>query len=172
MKHNMGLSVFVGTTSEVKNTYVKKCLDNKIDVGIIIPVDVNSGVSEQPFDNETEEGAKNRAMAAYESDSDNLTKIGIGLEGGLTNVNGILHLICATSIYDGSNFFSHISKPLTLPESVSKKIEKGAEFGVEIRNYKPNEKETDLVNELISREKSFMNALRGAIDEYLMSNKV
>jgi len=42
----MGVSVFIGTTSELKNTYVKKCLDNKMDVGIIVLVDVNSGVSD------------------------------------------------------------------------------------------------------------------------------
>lgn len=164
----MGLKVLVGTTSDAKNLYIKKCLNNKMDVGAIIPVDVNSGVSDQPFGNETEEGVKSRARAAYESDLDNSTKkIGIGLEGGLINIDEILHLICATSIYDGLNFITHISKPLALPKLVSKKIEDGAEFGVEIRNYKPGEQETELVNELISREKSFTDALERTIDEYL-----
>lgn len=168
MRHDMGLSVFVGTTSDIKNAYVKNCLDDKIDVGIIIPVDVDSGVSDQPFDSEVEEGARNRARAAYESDCDNLTKkIGIGLEGGLTNINGVLHLICAASIYDGSTFFTQISEPLTLPKPVSKTIENGAEFGVEIRKYKPTKQEMGLVNELISREKSFMKVLGNAVDEYL-----
>lgn len=167
----MKLRVLVGTTSDAKNAYIKSCLSGKLDVESIIPVNVGSGVPEQPFDKETEEGARNRATSAYNSDTDNtILKIGIGLEGGLTNIKGNIHLICAVAIYDGSDHIVYVSAPLALPQPVSEKVKKGSSFGVEIRAYEPRQGEVGLVEELISRERSFTEALDKAI-EIFMSRK-
>ena len=163
MNHDMGLRIYVGTTSDTKNSYVKQSvLQSKYDQ--IIPVDVASGVADQPFNDEVEAGAKNRARAAFYSDSKTINqKIGIGMEGGLLELDDKLHLVCVASIYEGTRYYVYSSAPIQLPESVAEKVRQGYQFGEEIRKYEASNEEGDIISELISREKSFKYALNEVI---------
>ena len=171
MNHDMGLNIFAGTMSDTKNAYIKNSFFGKVKYNKIIPVDVASGVSDQPFNDEVKIGAKNRAKAAYDQNKDGVNKkIGIGLEGGLLNLNDELYMTCVSVIYDGKNFFFGESSSLKLPSKVSKEVIDRKQFGEEIRKYKPKKEERELVDELISREKSFRCSLEEAVDKYLAKN--
>jgi len=139
----------------------------------IIQVRAESNVSDQPLlKSETILGAKNRAKNAFVATK--TTDLSIGLEGGLSKRNGLYHLICVASIYDGNNFYTGISQPIPLPASVSKSIEKGHEFGVVIREYSKNKKvnSKDNVQELISRHNSFKSAIEEAFSKITDKNIV
>jgi non-canonical (house-cleaning) NTP pyrophosphatase len=93
--------VAVGSTNPCKIEAVRKAFrqvfSSEDDVKIeITSHSVPSGVADQPFgDGETREGAKNRALAAYNdacsearkrNDEDNIPDFAVGLEGGLEKV--------------------------------------------------------------------------------------
>jgi non-canonical (house-cleaning) NTP pyrophosphatase len=169
MNHDMGLRVFVGTMSDTKNAYIKTILSKKTKYDKITAVDVSSGVSDQPFDDEVESGAKNRAKRAYDlNDCVAAKKIGLGLEGGLLNFKDGLYMICVSALYDGEKFFIGKSNPIKLPQEVSRSVYQKKQFGEEIRKYKANDCERETIEELISREKSFIHSLNDAIDQYLV----
>ncbi|MBU0586444.1 inosine/xanthosine triphosphatase [Candidatus Micrarchaeota archaeon] len=59
---------------------------------------VDSGINEQPFDQETVQGAENRAKAAYYATN---ADFGIGFESGIFNMAGRHHDIAICAIFDG-----------------------------------------------------------------------
>lgn len=86
----------------------------------VIPVSVDSGVSEQPFSlEEIILGAKTRAKNAFEAVSE--AKFGFGMESGLFPASGtstgyLESSIC--SIYDGKKFHIGLSCGFEIPEKV------------------------------------------------------
>lgn len=163
---NESTTVILGTMSDDKLRYFKSAAKRHLRYDKIIPVSVESGVSEQPMGlTEIQTGADNRARSAFNS-SKLTTKIGVGLEGGLAKKGDKFYLLCAATIYDG-NFYRGVSREILLPTVVSQKIAAGAEFGVEIRKYQPKTKEKALVNELISREQPFKTAINQSINNFL-----
>lgn len=164
---NNPVNVILGTTSANKLKYFKSAADSNLRYDDITPVEVMSGVSDQPIGlDEIQTGADNRARLAFES-SGLSNKIGVGLEGGLVQDGDDFYLLCVASIYDG-NYFRGISQKTVLPAGVAQMIKEGGEFGVEIRNYQPKPREEPRVKELVSRERSFKKAISQAIREYLL----
>ena len=74
------MRIHVGSLNPVKINAVKRMFayvfpDRDLDV---VGVDVHSGISEQPFDEETLSGALNRARQALDD-----AELAVGIEGGL-----------------------------------------------------------------------------------------
>lgn len=162
--------IALGTTSEDKKTILLSVLQTlNLDIKIQ-PVEVESGISDQPMDELTTIiGARNRAKAALISvDAD----MGIGLEGGLSEINDELYLVCVAVIKVKEKEYLGISSKLVLPTEVSNEIKQGVQFGEAIRGYKlKNSGKGDIfdhwINELISRRKLFGEAILNAFWSFL-----
>jgi len=157
--HNMN-KILLGTTSENKINIVKEFFKN--DDFEIVSKNVVSGILEQPLSEETTiEGAINRAKNAIVGETDYL--FSVGLEGGLAIIDSVYNLVCVAAVFYKNKTYIGISNKIKLPKSVSDDIKTGKEFGKVIREYKStNDKESEIIEELITRKKSFLEALNGA----------
>jgi non-canonical (house-cleaning) NTP pyrophosphatase len=166
-------NIFLGTTSQAKLDIVKSLLGENYNV---IPINVDSGTTDQPLDEDTTiQGAITRAKRAVNSDQ--VYEFSVGLEGGLTKINGLYYLVCVAALIDrSSNVYLGISNKLPLPKEVSNKIENGKQFGKIIREFRDKTKETapsfiEYIQELIDRKKSFSEALTTALFAYKFNNQ-
>lgn len=109
----MAKKIVVGSLNPVKIESTKLGFEKIFqDINCNIEVcgyNIESGVSNQPYnDNETIEGAKNRAIGAYNKyiqENNNIKPdYSVGLEGGVTNINGNLECFAWVVIYDGETF--------------------------------------------------------------------
>lgn len=91
-------------------------------------IDASSSVSAQPFsDEETREGAINRASECVRTKSDS---IGIGLEGGVMYVEDRLYLCNWGALRDKkNNIYTASGARILLPEDVHHRLCKGHELG-------------------------------------------
>lgn len=170
------MKIYLGTTSETKLAIIKEGL-RALEPYKIVPVEVDSGIPEQPLDEATTiKGAENRSRRAVEGKQFDM---GIGLEGGLVMEHGLYHLICVVSLFDqDGNIHLGISGKLPLPREVSERIVRGEQFGIAIREFQKNMNEKyppdiyELVEELITRKKSFSEALAIALLKYHFGKKI
>lgn len=164
------MKIVLGSTSQSKVEILKNVLKNDQIDAEIIPIEVDSGIADQPLDEKTTiQGAVNRATNAISNFNEELD-LSIGLEGGLVFINDIYYLVCAASIIDkDGNKYIGISKKIPLPKIVSGKVKEGEQFGIVIREFEATLEESesqelkDLVKELISREQSFTEAIKIAL---------
>ena len=161
-------TILLGTTNETKFKIIKDFIKDSYN---IVPVNVDSGISDQPLDEETTiQGAINRAKQATHKMQN--YEFSIGLEGGLSKINGIYCLVCVSAIVDKKdNVYIGVSDKLPLPKEVSKRVFRGEQFGEVIREFMKNTKETapeflDHIQELIERKKSFTSAFRTSFLTY------
>ncbi len=169
--------ILLGTTSQPKLDIVKSVLRSDYE---IVPVDVESGVADQPLDEGTTiEGAVNRAKNAASSSQE--YEFSIGLEGGLEKINSLYYLVCVVALVDRrGNVYIGISNKLPLPKEVSECIAEGEQFGEAIREFMKDIQNNSLNNstqliehiqELIDRKKSFSIALNTALFALKFSEK-
>lgn len=131
------LKIAVGTTVEQKIGYLKEVLD---EIGIsaeIIPVDVKSGVSDQPItEDETQTGSMNRAKAAFEKIED--ADFGIGIEVGYRkNKDEDFEMFCCTSIFGkGEAIASCFSTKFLLPDFHQQILKENKYLGEYVHKYK------------------------------------
>ncbi|MXR50703.1 inosine/xanthosine triphosphatase [Halovenus sp. WSH3] len=121
------MRVAVGSLNPVKEAATARALgDRPADV---LPVDVDSGVSEQPRGrSETITGAENRASAALaETDC----TYGVGIEGGVADVDGAegLWLIMWAAVTDGRGWGRGGGPTLRLPADIAERVRAGEELG-------------------------------------------
>lgn len=90
--------------------------------------DVPSLVSSQPFsDDETREGAINRALKCAGSSSD---AIGIGLEGGVMYIHDQLYLCnWGALVMPDKEMYTASGARIVLPPDIAVQLEKGTELG-------------------------------------------
>ncbi len=169
------MQIELGTTSDSKYQILLNALDKiKITKYVINKYEVSSGIDDQPFGEEyTLQGAINRAESALEKSSNADDSIGLGLEGGLVKISNsnILYLVCTAAIYKNpTELYFGISAKYPLPYSVSININKGNQFGDEIRKYREANEKDKLIfphlDSLITREKAFTEALEIAFQTY------
>lgn len=166
------MKITIGTTSEQKIDIIKRYLNEKGEQYEITPNEVDSGITEQPIDEETVIiGSINRARNAMQKNKS--YSFSLGLEGGLSKANDLFHLVCVASIIDtDGNIFTGISKKMPLPKEVSEKVKRGDQFGIAIREFerevdtKENSNMKKLVSELINRTESFREAFEIALLKY------
>lgn len=165
------MKILLGTTSEQKLGIIKNILEKETKNLSIVPVEVSSGITDQPLDELTTiQGSINRAKNATKEEK--IYDISVGMEAGLTLVNNIYHLVCIVSIIDrDQNIYTGISEKTPLPKEVSDRIKNNEEFGIVIRDFEKkyqnlNTKISELISELISRNKSFSEALQKSFIQY------
>jgi len=164
--------ISLGSTSQDKKKFLADTLKHlKINAEIEC-LAVESGVGEQPIgQSKVIKGAVNRARNAFRASA--RAELGVGLEGGLEKIGEEWFLVCVAAIYGNKRQpFVGIGSKLGLPTEVSKCIEKGLFFGKLIREYRDNDKNSkseEMIDELVTRENSFTEAIRNAF--YLYLNK-
>lgn len=127
------MTIFIGSINRAKIEAVKKAILHKIPNAVIIPVEVLSGVSDQPrSDSETRTGARNRASAALKiglSDKNSET-LGIGLEGGVfEDSEGMWSTVWVCVASKSGEVFESNGARIRLPEIIAKEIRLGGEMG-------------------------------------------
>jgi len=165
------LKIAVGTTSEQKIGYLKEVLD---EIGInaeIIPMEVKSGVSDQPItEDETQAGSTNRARAAFEKAED--ADFGIGIEVGYhRNKNEDFEMFCCTSIFGkGEAIASCFSTRFLLPDFHQQILKENKYLGEYVRKYKEevDEPVINYTRELVrGRKPLIVEATRNVLLQFL-----
>ncbi len=124
MKGVSNVKIYVGSKNPTKVESVKRIFPEMEIVGI----DVESKVAAQPFsDEETLEGAINRAR---ECASQNKADLGIGLEGGVMEIEDDLYLCNWGALVDEKeNVYTASGARIMLPEEIKAGLERGKELG-------------------------------------------
>ncbi|KON70445.1 MULTISPECIES: DUF84 family protein [Peribacillus] len=149
-----------------KNPAKVKAVFDVYEEAEIISLQVESGVSEQPFsDEETMNGAITRAQNCL-SQSD--AEIGIGLEGGVVKMNHGL-FVCnwgAMATKDGEIYIAGGAR-IPLPEIVAERLLNGEELGPVMDDFtkKANISKKEgaigvFTNEQITRAEMFLHIMR------------
>lgn len=128
------MNFMIGSTNQAKVKATKEVLAVHFPTATLTNVEMDSGVSNQPFgDEETRHGAINRALRAGSLQEGT---IGIGLEGGVRLLNDKLY-ICnwgALTLPDGKRFTAGGAQ-IPLPEEIALEIRQGKELGPVIDKY-------------------------------------
>lgn len=118
------MKIIIGSMNPAKI----KAVQISFPMADVAGIEVGSRVSSQPFsDDETLEGAVNRARECAAS-----TKgaIGIGLEGGVMQIDDKLYLCNWGALVDANhNIFTAGGARIPLPDSISIELNKGKELG-------------------------------------------
>lgn len=123
------MKVIVGSKNPVKVGSVEEAFKKYWPETETQGIEVKSGVSEQPMsEQETMKGARQRAILALKSDK--TAEYGVGLEGGVTEVEGKM-FECAWACVVNRNGVEGIAGGLyfELPSKVAEKIRQGGELG-------------------------------------------
>lgn len=127
------MKIAIGTLNPTKINAIKACISNYENL-IFSSVKVPSGVSEQPFsDEETIQGAVNRANNARLADQADL---GAGLEGGIIETaNGFF--LCNWGAITSADFEPIIAggARIPLPIEIGEKVKAGVELGIVMDQY-------------------------------------
>jgi len=117
--------VSIGSENPIKIKGVQLAMEKTIGNVKVVPIDVDSGVSNQPrgFE-ETTKGAINRAKKAYNSIS---SIYGVGIEAGLVEIGGKYLDIHICAIFDGRAYTIGTSQGFQIPEEILEEIKKGEE---------------------------------------------
>jgi len=120
------MKVLVGSTNPVKVQAVKEAFSKFFEDVEVKGRKVNSGVPDQPFDDDTFKGARNRARALMDEEAD----FYVGLEGGVTELLGRTFTFGAFCIIDRAGRESFGASPLLLlPSRVVEGLREGKELG-------------------------------------------
>ena len=91
-------NILLGTTSEAKLNIIKNIIKDSYN---IMPIKVDSGISDQPLDEKTTiQGAINRTKQAIHKTQDQNYEFSVGLEAGLSKINNTYYLVCVSAITD------------------------------------------------------------------------
>lgn len=169
------MKIAVGTTSKHKLEFLSEVLDNLGIKAEIVPVEVESKVSNQPLsESETETGSLNRAENALKKVGS--ADFGLGIEVGYhKNKQGGLDMFCCASIVgsDGYNT-SCVSSKLPLPKFHQEIIAQKQNLGDFVREFKKDDKEkhTNVIRDMIIfRKELIMEATRNVLLNYLLKNE-
>lgn len=140
----------------------------------IFPLEVPSGVSEQPMtDQETRRGSLNRASRAYEKSTG--CDFGMGIEAGYHENGKGYDIFCWVTIIDkNGNFFSHKSEHVSLPDFHVNIIKDGKYLGDHVQTYieQAGTEDERLLGEIIeTREPFIREAINRALRHFLEDNQ-
>lgn len=156
------VKIVVGSLNPTKIESVKQVFSEEEVVGM----EVESKVAAQPFsDEETLEGAINRAR---ECASMKKGSLGIGLEGGVMEIEDDLYLCNWGALVDQKeNVFTASGARIMLPDEIKAELEKGKELGEVMDDYANkhdvSKKEGAIgvfTHNLIQREEMFGHVVR------------
>jgi len=130
----VNVNIILGSQNPAKRKAVQAVFPKKEIIGVKIPSDVAA----QPFsDEETRQGAINRAMKCAE---DHSSSLGIGLEGGVMYVDDELFLCnWGALVTPEKNLFTASGARILLPLEIKRKLQQGAELGDIMDSYAKKE---------------------------------
>ncbi|WP_342468894.1 DUF84 family protein [Ureibacillus sp. FSL K6-3587] len=171
------MKVAIGTLNRAKALAVQNVINTYFDDVEFLEVDVPSNVSNQPFsDEETRQGAINRALNALEATGADLN---FGLEGGVREMEGIMYCCNwgALALKNGQ-VLTAAGALFMLPEEIAEKLRDGKELGPVMDEY-ANEKGTRhhkgaigiLTANLISRTEMFEHIVKILVGQYLFAKE-
>ncbi len=170
------MKVCVASENPVKLAAVKEAFLNFFDEVSIIGIKVDSGVPEQPVQEETFIGAKNRAVKLLEQNLE--AEYFVGVEGGIAKYFNRWFAFGCMYIVDknGRDFFG-TSPHFELPEKVVEKLLKGEELGDVIDKITgdKNSKQKGgaigfLSNGVMDRKELYISGLINALVPFLNKN--
>ncbi len=133
------MKVLVASENIVKIKAVETAFARFFDENVEVKgVNVPTGVPEQPFENETYEGAEKRVQNLIEFAKTNKieAEMFVGIEGGLQKLNGKWFAFGAVCIADNKGRFgSGLSPHFELPEAIIKELLSGKELGTVIDEF-------------------------------------
>lgn len=127
------MKVLVGSTNPVKIEAVKEAFSKYFEDIQVEGIEVASGVSAQPVNEETFEGAKNRALElARINDEKNLgAEYFVGIEGGIIELYSTWFAFGGMCIIDSNGRKSFgSSSHFPLPQSIINELLEGKELGI------------------------------------------
>lgn len=124
------MKIFVASLNPVKIESTKAALAAFLNDFEVSGVNTESGVSDQPFDEETYRGAENRVNYILDNYTIASNDYAVGIEGGIFSIHGryIAKGIVCIGNGNGLKYFGE-SAGFELPERVMEKIKGGLELG-------------------------------------------
>lgn len=157
------MRIIIGSNNQAKIRAVEEIFPNDI----VIHKQVPSFVSEQPFsDEETREGAINRALRCIESEEDDV--LGVGLEGGVMYIHDQLFLCnWGALVTKTKDIYTASGARILLPSSIANQLNAGMELGEVMAAY-TRKKEVRhhkgaigiFTNDLVSRKEMFAHVVK------------
>ncbi len=153
------MDIWVGTTNQAKVHAVQSVFQD----GQLQSINVDSGVSEQPFsDEETMQGAIHRAKEALPDECSDET-IAIGLEGGVMEIDQTLFICNWGALVTSTNdVYVASGARIPLPQEVANELYSGKELGPVMQTFsqKENVRQTEgaigiFTNERLNRSDMF-----------------
>lgn len=127
------MKIAIGTTNRAKVGAVTEALKDFYPDAQFIAVSVSSNVADQPFsDEETRQGAMNRALAAKEAVG---ADFAFGLEGGVRELDGILYCCNWGAVATNKQVYASSGAQFMLPEEVAVHVRAGQELGPVMDRY-------------------------------------
>ncbi|WP_106496865.1 DUF84 family protein [Lentibacillus sp. Marseille-P4043] len=160
-----------------KNPTKMNAVEEVFPTDSIVTISASSSVSAQPFsDEETKEGAINRAMECVKKNPD---AIGIGLEGGVMYVDDQLYLCNWGALVDQEkNIYTASGARIPLPEEINAQLTKGHELGDVMDGFamkqevRKNEGAIGIfTNELITRKEMFTHVVKLLRGQWEFNNR-
>lgn len=171
------MKILVGSKNPVKISSVKDALKNYFDNIEVNGIEVESGVSVQPINDETFVGAQNRAMRLKElNSSQNLgAELFVGIEGGITKQFNKWFAFGCMCILDTNGRMGFGTSPhFELPQTVVDKLLQGIELGDvvdEIMNQKNTKQKHGAIgfftNGVMNRKELYIEGLKVAAIPFL-----
>lgn len=171
------MKILVGSKNPVKIDSVKEAFSNYFDDVEVISTEVESGVSHQPFGDDTFKGAQNRAQAlkiVNEQENYNADFF-IGIEGGVAKQFNKWFAFGCMCVIDKQNQIGFgLSPHFELPNLVVEKLHRGIELGdvmdeiQEIENTKQKQGAIGyFTNGIMNRKELYIEGLKVAIVPFL-----
>jgi inosine/xanthosine triphosphatase len=138
------MKVLVGSQNPVKLEAVKEAFSKYFNEVEVLGIKVNSKVSNQPINEETFQGAKNRAMELVRIDQEE--RLGgeffVGIEGGILKLFSRWFDFSAMCITDDKGKVGYGTSPFfELPENIAESLLSGTELG-DVIDYLSGEQNT------------------------------
>lgn len=119
------VKIAVGSLNPVKIEAVRTVMEKIYGNAIIVPFDAESGVPEQPREDETLQGAKNRAKAAIGG-----CDLSVGIEAGVYEREDGLYDVQNCAILDKSGKFTYgTGSGFRYPDEIAELVRKGMTVG-------------------------------------------
>jgi inosine/xanthosine triphosphatase len=171
------MKILVGSKNPVKIASVEEAFSNYFTNISADGIGVDSGVSNQPINDETYAGAQNRAKRLKEiNDSQNLgADFFVGIEGGITKQFGRWFAFGCFCIIDKNNFIGFGNSPyFELPDIIVEKLLNGMELG-DVMDEILNEQNTKqkhgaigfFTNGVMNRKELYVEGLKVAVIPFL-----
>lgn len=163
------MKIAVGTTASSKLKYIGEVCNDLDCSHDIFPVEVLSGVSEQPLTSEeTRQGSVIRAENAIALVKE--AEIGMGIEVGYEKINDRFAILCWVSVVDkNGKISSWCSTPFSLPDYHHDILEKGLFLGDYVRAFAEQSDDLEhqkLAFDIVHRRPYIVDALTQAFSKY------